>query len=74
MEGSLCNVLLLSVQKLCKVLEVLQPPALSVLCWEGRSRRSGSVCAPRQGTWHANLNTVPGVHPVRTETHLNNIP
>lgn len=52
LEGSLGNVLLLSVQKVCKVWEVLQPrPAPSVLCWEGR--RTGSVCAPRQGPWHS---------------------
>lgn len=74
LEGSLCNVLLLSVQKVCKVLVLLSCPALSVLCREGRSKRTGSVCAPRQGTWHSSLNSVPGVHPVRNETHLNNTP
>lgn len=75
LEGSLRNVLVLSVQEVCKVLEVLQScPALSTLCWEGRSRRTGSVCAPRQGTWHSILNSVPGGHPFRTETHLNNTP
>lgn len=42
MEGGLCNVLLLSVQKLCKVLEVLQPcPECPVL---GRQEQEVRMC------------------------------
>lgn len=69
-------VLVLAAQKVCEVLEVLQScPALSELCL-GRQKREDRVCLypPCMAHGFANLNTAPGFHPVRIETHLNNIP
>lgn len=55
----------------CRSPAVLPCPECPVL---GRQEQDRSVCAPSQGTWHSSLNSVPGVHPVRSETPLNNTP